>query len=259
MQDAPFRPLPSYRRWIAPAAILVAAAAAYAMGLNRLLSFEAFVAQRAAIEGFVSHHLALALVIYAGLYILVVALSLPGAAALSISGGFLFGWLVSAPVSVIAATIGAVIVFEVVKTSFGELLAERSGPMVKKLSGGFARDAFSYLLFLRLVPAFPFFAVNVVAGLCNVSLRAFALATVIGIIPGAVAFSYLGTGLGSLIDMQTDAYVACVKEKGEANCTLDLDPSLLVTRELLAAMALLALLALIPMLLRRFVKPPGPA
>jgi uncharacterized membrane protein YdjX (TVP38/TMEM64 family) len=126
--------------------------------------------------------------------------------------------------------------------------------MVQKLSRGFADDAFNYLLFLRLVPAFPFFVVNAVAGLCNVRLATFVAATVLGIIPGAVAFAYLGTGLGSVLAAQRQAHDACVAIKGTAKCSLSFDSSALVTRELLLAFAVMGLVALIPVLLRRFRK-----
>ena len=107
---------------------------------------------------------------FALLYVAVVALSIPAAAAMSLAGGFLFGWMASAPVTVLAATAGAAIVFEIVKTSFGAALAERSGPFLQRLSRGFAENAFSLLLFLRLTPVFPFWAVNAVAGLSRMPL-----------------------------------------------------------------------------------------
>jgi hypothetical protein len=83
---------------------------------------------------------------------------------MSIAGGFLFGWAVSAPVTVFAAVAGAAAVFQIVKTSLGAALAERAGPFLQRLSRGFAENAFSLLLFLRLTPVFPFFMVNAVAG-----------------------------------------------------------------------------------------------
>lgn len=255
MREAP--PLPPWplKRWIAPMAMIVAVAAAYLGGLHHYLSLENFVARQQAIEAFVANHLLVSVVLYMALYIAVVALSLPGAALMSIAGGFLFGWALNAPITVVAATIGAVIVFEVVKTSFGEALAQRAGATARRLSEGFARDAFSYLLFLRLVPAFPFFAVNAVAGLCNVRLRTFVLATVIGIIPGSLVFSYLGTGLGGIIAAQEAANAACITEKGVENCPLNLDLSLLVTTEILLAFAGLGLLALIPVIAGWVMKP----
>lgn len=242
------------RRWLPVLVLGGALLAFYLAGLQRYLSFESFAAHELQIQDFVARHLILSVLIYMAVYVGVVALSLPGAAVMSITGGFLFGWMLSAPVTVVAATLGAVVVFAAVKTSFGAVLAERAGPMVQKLSRGFADDAFNYLLFLRLVPAFPFFVVNAVAGLCNVRLATFVAATVLGIIPGAVAFAYLGTGLGSVLAAQRQAFDACVAAKGTGHCSLSFDASALVTRELLLAFAVMGLVALIPVLLRRFRK-----
>jgi uncharacterized membrane protein YdjX (TVP38/TMEM64 family) len=245
------------KRWLPVLALGGALVAFYLAGLQRYLSFESFAAHELQIQDFVARHLILAVLIYMAVYVAVVALSLPGAAVMSITGGFLFGWMLSAPVTVVAATLGAVIVFAAVRTSFGAVLAERAGPTVQKLSRGFAEDAFNYLLFLRLVPAFPFFVVNAVAGLCNVRLGTFVTATVLGIIPGALAFAYLGTGLGSVLAAQRQAYDTCVAARGTANCSMTFDSSALVTRELLLAFALMGVVALIPVLLRRFRKSPS--
>lgn len=234
--------------------LIAGIAAVYLTGLHKYLTFEAFVSRSAAIETFVRDHLILAVIAYMAIYIAVVALSLPGAAAMSITGGFLFGWAISVPTTVVAATAGATIVFQAVKTSFGATLAERAGPMVQKLSHGFAEDAFNYLLFLRLVPVFPFFVVNAVAGLCQVRVKTFVMATAIGIIPGAIAFAYLGTGLGSIITAQTAAHDACLAERGAANCKLELDPSLLVTRELIISFVVLGVVALLPIAIKHLKK-----
>src|SRR4051812_30168199 len=222
------------RRWLPLGLLVVGVALAYALGLTRYLTLAAFAENRAAIKELVDHHLMLALSVFALTYIVVVSLSLPGAALLSASGGLLFGWALGAPVSIIAATIGAIIVFLTVRTSLGALIAERAGPFVSRLSEGFARDAFSYLLFLRLVPAFPYFAVNAVAGLCRVPLKAFVAATIIGIIPGAFAFSYLGTGLDSVLAAEDEAYRACVASSAQQNCAHHLSLATLVTPQLLA-------------------------
>lgn len=242
------------RRWL-PLAILVALIAiAYFLGLHRYLTLNSLVENQAALEDLVRDHLLLAVAIYMAIYIAAVALSLPGAAILSIVGGFVFGWVVSVPATVLAATIGAAIVFQIVKTSLGAAVAEKAGPFVQRLSEGFSKDAFNYLLFLRLVPAFPFFVVNAVAGLCRVNFRTFITATVIGIIPGTFAFAWLGRGLGSIIEAQVAARNACVLKKGVEACPLDLSISSLVTSELLIAFAALGMVALIPVALKKWKK-----
>lgn len=227
-------------------------ALAYAFGLHSYFTFGTLVENRAMLQAFVDQHLYSSILAYAAIYVAVVALSLPAAGLLSIFGGFIFGWQVSAPVTVVAATVGAVIVFQVVKTSLGSAIAERAGPFATKLSNGFAKDAFNYLLFLRLVPAFPFFAVNAVAGLARVDIKTFIFATLIGIIPGSFAFAWLGRGLDSIIQAQGVAHDSCVAAKGAAACPIEFSPSALVTPQLLIAFAVLGVVALIPVALKKW-------
>ena len=138
--------------------ILVVFALVYAMGWHRHVSLETLVRNRAFLDNFIAGHFVAALAIFIGIYITAVALSVPGAVVLTISSGILFGVIVGGLASVIGATIGATIIFLIAKTALGEHLAQRAGPLATKLAEGFREDAFSYLLFLRLVPAFPFFA-----------------------------------------------------------------------------------------------------
>jgi len=240
------------RRWAPPAILAALAVLAYAMGVQHHLSLTSLAEHHDMLKGLVAEHFMLAILTYSAVYIAVVALSLPGAAALSVIGGLLFGWLVSAPVTVVAATIGATAVFLVVKSSLGRVIAERAGPLVKKVSCGFARDAFNYLLFLRLVPVFPFFVVNAVAGLCGVSFRSFVAATFFGIIPGSFVFSYLGRGLESVIEAQKQSHEACIAANGAAACPFAIDPFSLVTPELVIAFVALGIIALIPVVVRRY-------
>ena len=206
------------------------------------------------LQNFVSVHLLAALTIFFLVYVLVVALSLPGAGVLSILGGFIFGWLISAPLTIVAATAGAVIVFKIVQTSLGATIAERAGPFVQKLSRGFEEDGFNYLLFLRLVPAIPFFAINAVAGLTRMRLGTFALGTLIGIIPGSYAFAFLGRGLGSVLENAQITHAACVAQDASSPCPYDISLSALVTPQILWAFAALGLVALIPVVLKKWKK-----
>ena len=251
-QDRLAKRVPAFRAWFPAAALALLIAAAYLAGAGHYLSLGAIAEHREWLKHFTTQHLLAAILIYMAVYITAVALSLPGAAVMSILGGFLFGWWISVPVTVVAAAIGAVIVFHIVKTSLGATLAERAGPMVRKLSKGFAEDAFSYLLFLRLVPVFPFFMVNAVAGLCSVRLKTFIAATVIGIVPGALAFAYLGTGLDSIIAAQMQAHQACIALNGSTNCRFELDAGALLTPEIMTAFIILGFVGLIPIGLKHW-------
>ncbi len=240
------------KRWLPLAVLAALIALGYGFGLQHYLTLQSIAEHQGLLENFVSQHLLAALLIYVAVYVLVVALSLPGAGVLSILGGFVFGWLISAPITVVAATIGAIIVFKIVQTSLGATIAERAGPFVQKLSAGFAEDGLNYLLFLRLVPAFPFFAVNAVAGLSKMNLRTFLIGTFIGIIPGSFAFAWLGRGLGSVIDAQRKIHDSCVAQSGLANCPFEIKLSSLVTRELILAFVILGAVALIPVALKKW-------
>ena len=187
----------------------------------------------------------LAVFVYIGIYITVVAVSLPGAAFLTVTGGFLFGIAVGASAAVISATVGATLIFLVARTALGEPLLRRAGPRATQLARGFREDAFSYLLFLRLVPAFPFFLVNLVPAFAGVRLGPFVAATAIGIIPGAIVFALAGAGLDSMIAAQKNSYDQCIAAKG-ADCRLVFDPADVLTPQLIAALVALGLLALMP-------------
>jgi uncharacterized membrane protein YdjX (TVP38/TMEM64 family) len=238
------------RRWLPAAILLLLIAAGYALGLHRHLSLTALAENRDMLRQWVEGNLVLALGTYMLIYVAVVALSIPGASILSIAGGFLFGWAVSVPATVVAAVLGAAAVFQIVKTSLGAALAERAGPMMQKLAQGFAQNAFSLLLFLRLMPVFPFWAVNAVAGLSRMPMRTFITATAIGIIPASFAFALLGAGLDRAIDAEFARYRQCLDTEGAASCSFSIEASTLLTPELWLGLTGLGLVALIPLAVR---------
>ena len=239
------------KRWVPLAILLGGIAAVYASGLHKYLSLTAIAENRDALMEFVANNSVVAAAIYVAVYIATVAFSLPGAALLTILGGFLFGWFLGGIFTVIAATIGAVAIFLVAKTALGDALAKRAGPWMEKLSGGFREDAFNYMLFLRLVPAFPFWLVNIAPAVAGVGLGVYALTTLIGIIPGTFAFAALGSGLDSIITEQKTVFESCVAENGAANCEFALDVGALVTPQLLAAFAALGVVSLIPVVMKK--------
>jgi len=191
---------------------------------------------------------------FAVLYAVAVVVIPPLGAIMTIGGGLVFGALYSVPATVIGATVGATLLFIIVQTSLGEALAQRAGAWVDKLRDGFRENALSYMLFLRLVPAFPFFVVNVVPGLIGVPLRTYIIGTFIGIIPGTTAFALLGEGAGSVFDSANSEYKACLAANGAEPCTYSLSFGDLVTTELLLAFAALGVVALIPVVVNKFKK-----
>jgi len=244
-------------RWLPLTALLLAMALAYIMGWHRLLTFKAIGLNYEALKGFIDDHLGIALLVYFLGYVAVVALSLPGGLVMTLSGGLLFGWQLAAPTTTVAATIGASVVFLVAKSSVGEPLAARAGPWLGKLRDGFRENALNYLLFLRLVPVFPFFVVNLAPALLGVPLSTYLIGTFFGIIPGTLAFSVAGSGLGSIIEAQNELYTDCLAKlpaNPETDCPYTIDVSALVTAELIAAFVLLGVVALIPVAIKQWSK-----
>ncbi|HVH80525.1 MAG TPA: TVP38/TMEM64 family protein, partial [Stellaceae bacterium] len=132
---------------------------------------------------------------YAGL----TALSLPGAMLMTLTSGFLFGPWLGAAYALVGATLGASAVFLAARCGLSGL-AERAGPRIQRLKSGFREEAFNYLLCLRLVPIFPFWLVNLVAGASGMRLPAYLVATFFGMIPGALIYAGIGNGVGALIE-----------------------------------------------------------
>jgi uncharacterized membrane protein YdjX (TVP38/TMEM64 family) len=201
---APLVPEPrSLVRRLAPAAVLVAGAVAFfALGLHRYISFETLREHRSELMAFVADHRALAPALFVAIYATATALSVPGGLVLSVTGGFLFGTFLGTAFAVMGATTGAVGVFLIARTALGAVLRRRlTGGALERMAEGFRENAFSYLLFLRLVPLFPFFVVNLAPAFLGVSLRTFVAATLLGIIPGAFVFASVGAGLGDAFEM----------------------------------------------------------
>ena len=224
-------------------------------GWYKYLTLAQIAENRDLLKGYIEANALIALLVYMGIYIVVVALSLPGGVFLTLTGGFLFGWLIGGLATVLAATMGATIIFLIAKTSFGELLAARAGPRLDKLRAGFQESALNYLLFLRLVPLFPFWLVNLAPALLGVGLGTYVIGTFIGIIPGTFAFAYAGVGLDSVIEAQQQVYQDCLNSQsgsGAPACAFTLDAGALVTPELLIAFAALGVVALIPVILKKF-------
>jgi uncharacterized membrane protein YdjX (TVP38/TMEM64 family) len=187
-------------RFLPLALIAAGMAAAILSGLHRHLGWEALRDARFALLDLVAAHPVAAPAAYVLAYVCVTAFSLPGAAAMTLAGGFLFGTLAGGGLAVVGATIGATAVFAAARTALGDRLRLRAGGMLARIEEGFRRDAASYLLFLRLVPAFPFFVVNIAAALLGARPAIFVATTLVGIVPGTLVFASIGAGLGSVFD-----------------------------------------------------------
>jgi uncharacterized membrane protein YdjX (TVP38/TMEM64 family) len=236
---------------VVPLFLLGAALAAFfVLGGPQYLSFETLLKSRASLDEFTRANLPFALAVYVLVYAAAVASSIPGALLLTITGGFMFGGWLGGAAAVVAATIGATCLFLIARFVFASVAQRRTGAWLDKMRAGFREDAASYMLFLRLVPIFPFWLVNLAPALLGVPLATFMWTTLLGVIPGTFAYALAGAGLDSLVAAQKQAFDACVSAGGSA-CKFDLSPGSLVTKELILAFAAIGIVALTPVVLKK--------
>ena len=203
-------------------------------GAHNYISEDALKENHEFLTNLVTAHPVIMPLAFIGLYFAVVLFSLPGGSLMSVTGGFLFGPFYGGFLVVLGATFGATGLFLAAKTSIGDSLKQKAGPWMDKLAAGFKENEFSYLLFLRLVPAFPFFVVNLVPAFLGVSLKNYVIGTFIGILPATLVFTYFGAGLGEIL------------KSGE-----DFSLSSIVTAEILIALGGLAILSLLPIIIKK--------
>jgi uncharacterized membrane protein YdjX (TVP38/TMEM64 family) len=217
-------------------AVAAALAAFFLLGGPRWLSLDTLQSNRERLLDFTGRHYAAVLVGAMLVYAAATALSFPGAVVLTLAAGFVFGPWVGTAVVVVGATIGATLAFLGARYLFADAARRRMGPRLRRLAAGFEADGFSYMLFLRLVPAFPFWLVNLAPALTSLGTRTFVAATAIGIVPGSFVYCYLGARLSTLRSL-SDVYR---------------DPRWLV------ALGLLAALSLAPVAWKKFRPRPQP-
>jgi len=216
---------------IALALLFVAVLAGFFLfGGDRLLSLEVIKHNRDGLAAYTQTHYGRMLLICALVYTASTAFSIPGGAVLSLAMGLLFGRWVGTLLTVVSSAAGATLVFLAVRFVLGEPVQQRlvRYPATTRILEGFRQDAFNYLLFLRLVPLFPFWLVNLVPAITRIDTRTYFLATIIGVIPGSFVYVNLGQSLG------------------EVNSTQDL-----LSFEVVLSFSLLGLFALLPVFFRK--------
>jgi uncharacterized membrane protein YdjX (TVP38/TMEM64 family) len=193
--------------------------------LGRFLTLESLKQNRNYLVKLYNDHRLLTVAIFMAIYIAQTALALPGAAILSLAAGAVFGALMGTVYANIGATIGATLSFLVARYLFHDTIQGKFGPRLGKINQELETAGFNYLLFLRLVPVFPFFLINLAAGLTKIPLRTFFFGTMLGIIPGGFVYCNAGASLAS------------INSVGE-----------IVSLRVLGSFALLGLFALVPVL-----------
>ncbi|MDF2097492.1 TVP38/TMEM64 family protein [Aquibaculum arenosum] len=209
----------------------------WGLGLGDFVTPHALEARRTQLLDLVEAYGLLAGLLFVAVYALATAVSLPLGALLTLLGGFLFGPWAGTAYAVTGATLGAIAIFLAARTALGTAWRARVGGTLERMRAGFRRDAFSYLLVLRLIPLFPFWLVNLVPAFLGVPLRIYVAATAIGIIPGTFVYASVGNGLGAVV------------EAGEAT-----ELGLLLRPAVLLPLLGLALIALLPVAYRLWKK-----
>lgn len=199
------------------------------LDLGRFLTLAALKANRQALYDYYAAHKILTVTAFMAIYIVQTALSLPGAAILSLAAGALFGAVMGTVYANIAATSGAVLAFLVTRYFLRDAVLARFGRHLENINRELQARGFNYLLFLRLVPVFPFFLINLAAGLTHLPLRTFVLGTMIGIIPGGFVYCNAGASLATVTSLHG-----------------------IVSPRVLGSFALLGLFALLPALYSKF-------
>lgn len=223
-------------RWL-PLLLLLTGAILGAVFLRDQLSFEALARHREALIAYRDAQPLLTPALFVAAYALIVAFSVPGAIWATLTGGFLFGLFPGVLYNVSGATLGALALFLAVRAGLGESLRTRidaSDGTVRRLSEGIRANEVPVLLSMRLIPVVPFFVANLIPAFLGVAAARFTWTTFIGIIPGALVYTWVGAGLGEVF------------ARGERP-----DLTVIFQPYILGPILGLAALSLLPLLIRR--------
>jgi uncharacterized membrane protein YdjX (TVP38/TMEM64 family) len=236
-------------RHAVPLLLIAAIVLFFLFRLDRHLSFDRLIESRAALREYVARHGALALAGYMALYVSIASLSVPASVVFTLTGGFLFGTFVGGLAAATSATLGAVVVFLAARTVLHDFLVRKAGGVVGRIRQGFRQSAWSYMLFLRLSPIFPFWLVNIGAALAGVPLKTFAWTTAFGILPITFVVAFAGENLDRVAAASAAALEAC-RTAGQAECHAGLPLREILSPSVVAILIASSLLALTPALAR---------
>jgi uncharacterized membrane protein YdjX (TVP38/TMEM64 family) len=224
------------KRFLPPIILVVGLILFFAFDLHKLLSFAVLAEHYNSITAWVEANITIAIAGFFILYVVAVAFSLPIASLLTLTGGAVLGYL-AAPVIILAATLGALILFLAARGALADALTKRAGPFMAKVSEGFNDQPFLWLLALRLIPIAPFWVVNIVPALLGMNTRQYILATLVGIAPGTTVYVAVGSGFDAILSA------------GQVP-----DLSTLSDPRIIAPLAGLGVLALIPIIAKKLLK-----
>lgn len=186
-----------------PALALLGVAIVGAAIFRDTLTFDTLATHRADLLAFRDAHYLPCVMTFVAAYVVLVTFSLPGATVATLTGGFLFGLFPGVLFNLAGATSGAILLFLAVRTGFGASLASKidaQGGKVARLRAALTANEWEVLFLMRVTPIVPFFAANLIPALLNIRLDRFALTTAVGIIPGALVLTSIGSGLGAVFE-----------------------------------------------------------
>lgn len=188
----------AHRRWLIAALVAILFVALWASGAGDALTLEQLKARQSGLEAWTRANLWLASLLFFAGYVLVTALSIPGAVVMTLAAGAVFGLLHGTVLVSFASTLGATLAFLVARVVLREPLRERYGERLRTFDAGIGRDGAFYLFTLRLVPLFPFFMINLMAGLTALRTWTYVWVSQLGMLPGTVVYVYAGTQLARI-------------------------------------------------------------
>lgn len=179
-------------------AILAAIVAFFLLDLGRFFSLDYIKTQQAALSDFYETHPLATALGFVGVYVAVTALSLPGAVILTLASGAIFGVVVGSMLASIASTVGATLAFLMARFLLRDTVQAKYGKRLKAINRGVEKDGAFYLFGLRLVPAFPFFVINLAMGLTSIKTLTFMVVSWAGMLLGTVVYVNAGTQLSQI-------------------------------------------------------------
>lgn len=180
------------------AAIIAIGLGIFQSDLHTLLTLESLRQYQQQLASEVSGNPVRSALVFMTIYVLVTALSIPGAVIMTLAGGALFGLMWGTVLVSISSTLGATLAFLIARLFFGPALQEKLADKFKKVSAGFEQDGAWYLFSLRLVPVFPFFAINLLMALTSIRWYVYLLVSMAGMFPATVVYVNAGTQLSTV-------------------------------------------------------------
>ena len=217
--------------------LIIAGLIVYFSGLTHYISIDTLRTYHQQITDYTATHPFLTPLLFISAYVTVAVLSLPLSIYLTLLAGYLFRQPYAVIYVVIGATLGACLIFLAARYAFRDFFKQQAGPYLIRFEKGFKENAVSYMLFLRLIPLFPYWIVNLAPAFLGIPFTTFLWTTALGIIPVAFAFTQIGRGMGHILDMHQEFTLKQI-----------------INSDVILALITLGFIALVPIIFKRWKK-----